>query len=178
MPNAEVQLLEAGYFVLPTTAADIERILKAHKIAAFVTIQGKARDRRRSGSAADLLLAGDTSMTLTHARNTNRADSASDTPAHNGLKDFGKEVVLEMNPLGILADLAHISDHAFYDPLAARTKRGLFPILRCRQFPMLRGMCRRNATCTRQGRRGRRSKKLLGKRGYGGGNDGGCGGSP
>jgi membrane dipeptidase len=50
------------------------------------------------------------SMTLTHARNTNWADSASETPVHNGLTDFGKQVVSEMNRLGMIVDLAHVSD--------------------------------------------------------------------
>src|SRR5262249_28368575 len=62
------------------------------------------------------------SMTLTHSRNTNWADSASDRPAHNGLTDFGKEVVREMNRLGMLVDLAHVSDKTFYDALAVTTK--------------------------------------------------------
>src|SRR5215472_1373908 len=95
---------------LATTAADIEHIVKAHKISAFLTIEG--------GHAIDDDLRvlrmyyrlGIRSMTLTHARNTNWADSSSDTPAHNGLTDFGKEVVREMNRLGMLVDLAHVSD--------------------------------------------------------------------
>ena len=107
---------------LATTAADIERIVKAHKIAAFLTIEG--------GHAIDDDLRvlrmyyhlGIRSMTLTHARNNNWADSANDTPAHNGLTDFGKEVVREMNRLGMLVDLAHVSDKTFYDALAVTTK--------------------------------------------------------
>jgi membrane dipeptidase len=61
-------------------------------------------------------------MTLTHARNNNWADSANDKPAHNGLTDFGKEVVREMNRLGMLVDLAHVSDKTFYDALSVSTK--------------------------------------------------------
>src|SRR5262245_43640220 len=107
---------------LATTAADIERIVKTHKIAAFLTIEG--------GHAIDddlrvlrmYYALGIRSMTLTHSRNTNWADSASDTPAHNGLTDFGKEVVREMNRLGMLVDLAHVSDQTFYDALAVTTK--------------------------------------------------------
>src|SRR5262245_13420240 len=107
---------------LATTAADIERIVKAHKIAAFLTIEG--------GHAIDDDLRvlrmyyhlGIRSMTLTHARNSNWADSANDAPVHNGLTDFGKEVVREMNRLGMLVDLAHVSDKTFYDALAVTTK--------------------------------------------------------
>lgn len=106
---------------LATSAADIERIVKAHKIAALLTIEG--------GHAIDDDLRvlrmyhrlGIRSMTLTHARNTNWADSANDTPAHNGLTDFGKEVMREMNCLGMLVDLAHVSDKTFYDALAVTT---------------------------------------------------------
>src|SRR5262249_61497158 len=73
---------------LATTAADIERIVKAHKIAAFLTIEG--------GHAIDDDLRvlrmyhalGIRSMTLTHSRNTNWADSSSDSAAHNGLTDL------------------------------------------------------------------------------------------
>ena len=107
---------------LATTAADIERIVKARKISAFLTIEG--------GHAIDDDLRmlrmyyrlGIRSMTLTHARNTNWADSSSDTPAHNGLTDFGKAVVREMNRLGMIVDLAHVSDKTFYDALAVTTK--------------------------------------------------------
>jgi len=107
---------------LATTAADIERIVKAHKIAAFLTIEG--------GHAIDDDLRvlrmyyqlGIRSMTLTHARNSNWADSANDTPVHNGLTEFGKEVVREMNRLGMVVDLAHVSDKTFYDVLAVTTK--------------------------------------------------------
>jgi membrane dipeptidase len=59
------------------------------------------------------------SLTLTHLRN-NWADSSTDQPAHNGLTDFGKEIVREMNRLGMLVDLSNISDNTFYDALAVR----------------------------------------------------------
>lgn len=61
-------------------------------------------------------------MTLTHARNNNWADSANDTPVHNGLTDFGKEVVREMNRIGMLVDLSHASDKTFYDALSVTNK--------------------------------------------------------
>jgi membrane dipeptidase len=107
---------------LATTASDIGRIVKAQKIAAFLSIEG--------GHAIDDDLRvlrmyyqlGIRAMTLTHARNNNWADSANDKPAHNGLTDFGKEVVREMNRLGMLVDLAHVSDKTFYDALSVSTK--------------------------------------------------------
>jgi membrane dipeptidase len=62
------------------------------------------------------------SMTLTHSKNNNWADSATDTPEHNGLTDFGREVVREMNRLGMLVDLSHVSDKTFYDAIEVTTK--------------------------------------------------------
>ena len=107
---------------LATTATDIERIVKAGKIAAFLTIEGGHTIADDLRVLRTYYLLGIRSMTLTHARNTNWADSASDTPAHGGLTDFGKEVVREMNRLGMVVDLAHVSDKAFYDALAVTTK--------------------------------------------------------
>ena len=82
----------------------VERIVKAHKIAAILTVEG--------GHAIDDDLRvlrmyhklGIQSMTLTHARNNNWTDSSTDTPAHNGLTDFGKDVVRERNRLGMMVD--------------------------------------------------------------------------
>ena len=56
-------------------------------------------------------------MTLSHFYNDEWADSSTDTPAHHGLTDFGKEVVHEMNRLGIMVDISHVSDKTFYDAL-------------------------------------------------------------
>lgn len=107
---------------LALDAADVERIVKAGKIAAVLTIE--------SGHAiADDLAVlrmfhriGVRSMTLTHFRNTNWADSSTDTPQHNGLSEFGREVVREMNRLGMIVDISHVSDKTFYDTLAFTTK--------------------------------------------------------
>jgi membrane dipeptidase len=54
-------------------------------------------------------------MTLTHTNSNNWADSSGDEPKHNGLSPFGKQVVLEMNRLGMMVDLSHVSDKTFYD---------------------------------------------------------------
>lgn len=127
---------------LATTAADIERLVKAHKIAAFLTIEG--------GHAIDddprvlrmYYQLGIGSMTLTHARNNNWADSANDTPAHNGLTEFGKEVVREMNRLGMPADLAHVSDKTFYDALSVSSK----PVIVSHSWPRAISDVTRNVT--------------------------------
>ena len=107
---------------LATTAAEIERIVKAGKISAFLTIEGGHTIDDDLRVLRMYYRLGIRSMTLTHARNTNWADSSSDTPAHNGLTDFGKEVVREMNRLGMIVDLAHVSDKTFYDALAVTSK--------------------------------------------------------
>src|SRR5213594_4735898 len=57
-------------------------------------------------------------MTLTHSGNDEWADSSTDKPAHNGLTEFGKDVVREMNRLGVIVDISHVSDKTFYDALA------------------------------------------------------------
>ena len=56
-------------------------------------------------------------MTLAHFRNNNWADSGTDKPIHNGLSSFGREVVREMNRLGMMVDISHVSDKTFYDVL-------------------------------------------------------------
>ena len=60
-------------------------------------------------------------MTLTHSRNTTWADSSGDTAAHNGLTPFGKDVVRELNRLGVMVDVSHVSDKTFYDTLEVTT---------------------------------------------------------
>jgi membrane dipeptidase len=107
---------------LATTAADIERIVKAHKIAAFLTVEGGHTIDDDLRVLRVYYQLGIRSMTLTHSRNNNWADSATDKPVHNGLTDFGKDVVREMNRLGMLVDVSHVADKTFYDALAVTTK--------------------------------------------------------
>jgi membrane dipeptidase len=107
---------------LALSASDVEQIAKKGKIAAVLTIE--------SGHAIDDNLAvlrtyhrlGVRSMTLTHFRNTNWADSSTDKPEHNGLTDLGREVVREMNRIGMIVDISHVSDKTFYDTLAVTSK--------------------------------------------------------
>jgi len=56
-------------------------------------------------------------LTLSHFKNNNWADSSTDKPAHNGLTDFGKNVVRELNRLGVMVDISHVADKTFYDAL-------------------------------------------------------------
>ncbi len=91
------------------TAADVVRVHKAHRVACLIGVEG---GHQISNSLAVLRAyydAGARYLTLTHALNTDWADSATDNPAHHGLTPFGREVVREMNRLGMLVDLAHVS---------------------------------------------------------------------
>jgi membrane dipeptidase len=107
---------------LATSASEIERVTQGGKIAAVLTIE--------SGHAiADDLAVlrmyhrlGVRSMTLTHFRNNNWADSSTDKPEHNGLTDFGRGVVREMNRIGMIVDISHVSDKTFYDTLEVTSK--------------------------------------------------------
>src|ERR1051326_3125076 len=56
-------------------------------------------------------------MTLTHYKNNTWADSSTDTAAHNGLTAFGRDVVREMNRLGVMVDISHVADKTFWDAL-------------------------------------------------------------
>jgi membrane dipeptidase len=104
--------------VLARTAEDVRRAHAQGKIAALMGVEGGhmiGNDIRVLRIFADL---GVRYMTLTHFYNDEWADSSTDKPAHNGLTDFGKEVVREMNRQGILVDISHVSDKTFYDALA------------------------------------------------------------
>ena len=104
--------------VLCRTADDVRRAHAQGKIAALIGVEGghmMGNDIRVLRIFADL---GVRYMTLTHFYNDEWADSSTDKPAHNGLTDFGKQVVREMNRQGIMVDISHVSDKTFYDALA------------------------------------------------------------
>jgi membrane dipeptidase len=107
---------------MATTAGDLERIVKAGKIAAVLTLEGGHQIDDDLGVLRMYQRMGIRAMTLTHFRNNNWADSSTDNPQHNGLTDFGKQVVREMNRIGMIVDISHVSDKTFYDALAVTTK--------------------------------------------------------
>ena len=117
---------------LATGAADIERIVKSGEIAAFLDHRRRPPDRRRPAVLRMYYRMGIRAMTLTHFKNNNWADSSTDKPVHNGLNRFGKEVVREMNRLGMLVDVSHVSDKTFYDALAVSTKPVIVSHSSCR----------------------------------------------
>jgi membrane dipeptidase len=103
--------------VLARTAEDVRRAHKDGKIAALIGVEGGhmiGNDIRMVRIFADL---GVRYMTLSHFYNDEWADSSTDKPAHNGLTDFGKDIVREMNRQGMLVDISHVSDKTFYDAL-------------------------------------------------------------
>ncbi len=104
--------------VLATTADEIRAAKKQNKIAALMGVEGGHMIDNDLAVLRSYAVLGVRYMTLTHMGNTDWADSSTDTPAHNGLTDFGKQVVLEMNRLGVMIDISHVSDKTFYDAIA------------------------------------------------------------
>jgi membrane dipeptidase len=103
--------------VMARTADDVRRAHADGKIAALMGVEGGhmiGNDIHVVRIFADL---GVRYMTLSHFYNDEWADSSTDKPAHNGLTDFGKDIVREMNRQGILVDISHVSDKTFYDAL-------------------------------------------------------------
>jgi membrane dipeptidase len=99
------------------TAEEVRRAHAQGKIAALIGVEGGhmiGNDIRMVRVFADL---GVRYMTLSHFYNDEWADSSTDKPAHNGLTDFGKDIVREMNRQGIMVDISHVSDKTFYDAL-------------------------------------------------------------
>lgn len=102
---------------LATTAADVRAAHKRGKIAALLGVEGGHMINSNLDVLRNFASLGVRYMTLTHSGNDEWADSSTDTPAHHGLTDFGKDVVREMNRLGIIVDISHVSDKTFYDAL-------------------------------------------------------------
>ena len=107
---------------LATTAADVERIAGSGRIAAVLTLEGGHQIDDDLAVLRMYHRLGLRSMTLTHFRNNNWADASTDRPQHGGLTDFGRQVVREMNRLGMIVDISHVSDKTFYDTLEVTTK--------------------------------------------------------
>ena len=105
-------------FTMARTAADVRRIHKSGRIASMIGVEGGGQiDASLSVLRAyhDL---GAGYLTLTHSRTIEWADSATDAPTHGGLTPFGKAVVHELNRLGMLVDISHVSEATMLDALA------------------------------------------------------------
>jgi len=113
----EAARLHPNDLMLATTAADVRRAAAEHKIAALMGMEGGHMiddDLRLLRLYAAL---GVRYMTLTHFKNNNWADSSTDKAAHNGLTAFGRDVVREMNRLGVMVDISHVADKTFWDAI-------------------------------------------------------------
>ncbi len=111
-------------FVPALTADDIEAAHKQGKIAALMGIEGGHAIEDSLRLLRDFFLLGVRYMTLTHTNTNHWADSSgdiaqTDVKHHNGLTPFGKEVIREMNRLGMIVDISHVADKTFWDALQA-----------------------------------------------------------
>ncbi|MBI3049105.1 MAG: membrane dipeptidase [Acidobacteria bacterium] len=104
-------------FELATTAADVERIFRAGRIASLIGMEGGHAIDNSLATLRMFYAAGARYMTLTHGTNVRWADSGTDKPQLGGLSRFGEEVVREMNRLGMLVDLSHTSPGTMLDAL-------------------------------------------------------------
>ena len=101
-----------------TDTACVEAAWNQHKIASLLGMEGGHSIGGSLAVLRQMYALGARYMTLTHFKNTAWADSATDAPVHNGLTDYGKQVVREMERLGMLVDLAHVSEKTMLDTLA------------------------------------------------------------
>jgi membrane dipeptidase len=106
-----------NYLALALTADDVERARRSRRIASLIGVEGGHAINSSLGVLRMLYELGARYMTLTHSLNTPWADSATDTPEHDGLTPFGEDVIREMNRLGMLVDLSHTSPATMADVL-------------------------------------------------------------
>jgi membrane dipeptidase len=103
--------------MLAASTADIRRAKKEGKVGVLFGIEGGHAIENSLPALREFYRLGVRYMTLTHNNTNEWADACCDTPRHGGLSDFGKEVVAEMNRLGMLVDVSHVSDETMSDVL-------------------------------------------------------------
>jgi membrane dipeptidase len=113
--------IHGGDLALATSSEEVRAARARGKIAVLLGIEGGHAIDNDLEILREFHARGVRYMTLTHNAATEWADSSNDAPRHNGLTDFGKDVIREMNRLGMLVDVSHVSDATFYDVL--RTSR-------------------------------------------------------
>ncbi|EAQ96381.2 dipeptidase [Congregibacter litoralis] len=111
---------------LAMTAADIRSAAAEGKIGSLMGIEGGHAIENSLGTLRSLYAAGARYMTLTHSKGLAWADSATDAPRHDGLTAFGESVVKEMNRLGMLVDLSHVTEATMHDALDTVTAPVIF----------------------------------------------------
>ncbi len=114
------------------TAAEVESAFAAGRVASLLGAEGGHCIAGSLGVLRALYRLGVRYMTLTHNKNTSWADSATDEPEHGGLTSFGREVVAEMNRLGMLVDISHVAPSTMHDALDATTAPVIFSHSSCR----------------------------------------------
>ena len=102
---------------LAYTADDVRRHHKQGRVASLIGMEGGHSIGNSLGALRMMYTAGARYMTLTHWRHTDWADAATQDPDHGGLTDFGRTVVREMNRLGMLVDLSHVSPDTMMDAI-------------------------------------------------------------
>jgi len=113
-------------FEIALTASDVERIQKAGKIASLLGVEGGHSIENSLGKLKALFSRGARYMTLTHGDTLDWADAATDQSQSDGLSPFGEEVVREMNRMGMLVDLSHVSPATMSDALDITTAPVIF----------------------------------------------------
>lgn len=116
----------ADELALVTSAEGMERARDAGRIASLVGIEGGHSIAGSLGVLRMMYALGVRYMTLTHVRNNEWADSATDAPGVGGLSDFGRDVVRECNRLGMMADLSHVADTTMHATLDVSTAPAFF----------------------------------------------------
>ncbi len=113
-------------FEMAYTAEDIERIHRDGRIASLIGIEGGHQINDSMAALRQMYVLGARYMTLTHTSNTDWADSATADPVHHGLTPFGNAIVGEMNRLGMLVDLSHVSPDTMRQAIAASAAPVMF----------------------------------------------------
>lgn len=113
-------------FEFADSADDIVRIHRAGRIASMFGMEGGEAINNNLALIREFRAAGVLYMTLTHSQNTDWVDSATDAPRHGGLTPFGEDVVREMNRVGMLVDLSHVSAEAMRDAIRVSSAPVIF----------------------------------------------------
>lgn len=104
-------------FQMALTAADVEAAMKKGRIASLIGMEGGHSIGSSLAILREMHRAGARYMTITHFLTTDWADSATDAPRHDGLAPFGVQVIAEMNRLGMIVDISHVSEATMHDVL-------------------------------------------------------------
>ncbi|WP_329793658.1 dipeptidase [Lentzea sp. DG1S-22] len=128
----ELAVRYSDHLGIATTAAEAEKVFASGRVASLLGAEGGHSINSSLGVLRALRRLGVRYMTLTHNDNTPWADSATDQPEHGGLTEFGREVVREMNRIGMLVDLSHVAPSTMHAALDTSVKPVIFSHSSCR----------------------------------------------